>query len=42
MSDHLAFWEDLQQDLEDQEFAREYVQASVLIQTLDQLVCNDE
>ena len=42
MSEHLAFWEDLHQDLEDPDFAREYVEATVLIQTLDQLAREDE
>ena len=37
VSDDLAFWDDLRRDLEDPDFAREYVEASVLIQTLDQL-----
>jgi hypothetical protein len=42
VSDHQAFWEDLRHDLEDPEFAREHAEVTALVQTLDQLVCNDE
>ena len=42
MSDHLAFWEDLRHDLEDPDFAREYADMTLLIQTLDELARDDE
>lgn len=41
MSDRLAFWDDLRQDLEDPGFTREYTEATVLIQTLDLLARGD-
>ncbi|NEE03708.1 helix-turn-helix domain-containing transcriptional regulator [Phytoactinopolyspora halotolerans] len=38
MAEHSAFWDDLERDLEDPEFLREYVTSSVRIATIDTIV----
>ena len=42
MSDHLAFWEDLRQDLQDPDFVAAHAQAAVVIHSLDELARDED